>query len=91
MLAVVSSCVTSPLIFTVMCSGFRRSTSVVIHGPRLPVESKFLPWVTLNRPWRSQSRIVPSLHSVMAATWSSARSLGMRRPWVPITSAISPS
>ena len=68
MWSVVSSCVTSPLILQVMCSGFVRSTPVVIHGPMLPVASQALPWVTLKRPWRIQSRMVPSLHSVMPAT-----------------------
>ena len=40
----------------------------------LPLASKFLPCVTLNWPWRSQSRIVPSLHSVSPAITLSARS-----------------
>ena len=91
MLSVVSSCVTSPLILQVMRSGLVRSTPVVIQGPMLPVASQHLPWVTLKRPCRIQSRIVPSLHMVMPATQSSARSFGMRRPVLPITSAISPS
>src|SRR5215203_5276616 len=87
----VSSCVTSPLILQVMCNGLVRSTPVVIHGPMLPVESHALPWVTLKRPCLIQSRMVPSLHMVMPATCSSARSFGMRRPVLPITRAISPS
>ena len=50
----------------ILCIGMPGSISseVVIHGPMLPDLSKFLPWVTLNLPWRSQSRTVPSLHSV---------------------------
>ncbi len=32
--------------------------------PMLPERSKFLPCVTLNLPWRSQSRTVPSLARV---------------------------
>ena len=93
MLAVVSSCVISPLTFTVKCSGLARSISsaVTSQGPMLPLASKFLPCVTLNLPWRIQSRMVPSLHSVTPATCSSAWLCAMRRPARPITSAISPS
>src|SRR5665213_2620602 len=57
MLAVVSSCVISPLTLVVMCSGWRRSISsaVTSQGPMLPVASKFLPCVTLNLPCRNQA------------------------------------
>jgi hypothetical protein len=39
------------------------SSAVTIAGPMLPDLSKFLPWVTLNLSWRSQSA-VPSLPGV---------------------------
>src|SRR5271169_3963430 len=61
MLSVVSSWVTSPFLRTVRCSGLLGSNSVSIHGPKPPVASKFLPWVTLNWPCRVQSRMVPAL------------------------------
>src|SRR5262249_14796474 len=67
MLAVVSSCVTSPLTVTVRRSGLVRSASGSIQGPTLPEASKFLPWVTLNLPCRSQSPTVPSFGSVARA------------------------
>jgi hypothetical protein len=35
--------------------------------PIAPLRSQFLPWVTLNLAWRTQSRIVPSLQRVIAA------------------------
>ena len=41
-----------------------------------PVASKFLPWVTLNWPWRVQSRMVPSLASVMPAIYLERAILG---------------
>src|ERR1700722_19544184 len=91
MLAVVSSWVASPFSRTVRCSGLETSTSVSIHGPMPPVASKFLPWVTLNWPCRVQSRMVPSLASVMPAISDSAFSFGTCLQSRPITMAISPS
>jgi hypothetical protein len=61
------------------------------QGPIAPEPSQFLPWVTLNLAWRTQSRSVPSLQSVSAAMWDSASASGMWRPPLPITMAISPS
>ena len=42
MLAVVSSCVTSPFLRTMRCSGFAGSIPVSIHGPMLPLDVEIL-------------------------------------------------
>ena len=66
--SVVSSCLTSPFTRVVSRMGCAPiSSDVTIHGPMLPEASKFLPCVTLNLPCRSQSRTLPSLHSVTPA------------------------
>ena len=88
-----SSCRSSPLTRVVsrmsaICASSVNGTS---QGPIAPDRSKFLPWVTLNLACRTQSRIVPSLQSVSAATWASACLSGIRRPPLPMTMTISPS
>src|SRR6185503_20425330 len=91
--AVVSSCRSSPLTRVIRCSSASGaiSSAVTSHGPRLPERSKFLPGVTLNFEWRSQSRTEPSFISVRPATCCHASAAAMRRPPLPITSTISPS
>src|SRR5712692_10449746 len=80
MLAVVSSCRVSPFtrVVTRMRSSPSNSSAVAIQGPIEPDLSKFLPGVTLNFPWRSQSRTVPSFMQVSPATCAGACEGGMR-------------
>ncbi|MNT87427.1 hypothetical protein D3C72_2278430 [compost metagenome] len=78
-------------VLTVSGAAGSNSSAVTSHGPIEPLASKFLPCVTLNLPWRSQSRTVPSFRQVSPAIWLQASSAAMRRPGLPITMAISPS
>jgi hypothetical protein len=91
--AVVSSWRSSSLTRVRRCSASKAGSAsgVTIHGPMLPERAKFLPCVTLNLPWRTQSRIVPSFMIVSPATCSRARACGMRRPSLPMTITTSPS
>ena len=72
--AVVSDWRNSPFtrVSTVMSVTSIPLRSVSVHGPMAPERSQFLPCVTLNLPWRIQSRIDPSFITVSPATWSIA-------------------
>ena len=81
------------LVYFVMAlvEGENLGTRIQRQGPIAPDRSKFLPCVTLNLACRTQSRMVPSLHSDSAATCASASRSAMWRPALPTTRTTSPS